>query len=101
MKNYKLVRDKIPEIIRKKGLKPITHAASKKEYETRLREKLVEESKEFQKSGENEELADILEVINAIIKTKKTTIKKIEKIRKQKRKERGSFGKKIILKINR
>ena len=85
MRYDKLVRDRIPEIIRKEGRNPVTHTAGKKEYSAKLREKLVEESREFQKSGENEELADILEVINAIIKENKTTLKKIEKIRKQKK----------------
>ena len=35
-----MVRDKIPEIIKKSNLKPVTHKAGKKEFEQKLIEKL-------------------------------------------------------------
>ena len=40
MEYTKLVRDKIPEIIRNKGETPIIHIAEPKEYEQALRLKL-------------------------------------------------------------
>ena len=97
MKYNKLVRDKIPEIIKNKGIVPITHIASDDEYWTKLKEKLQKEVDEFMKDDNAEELADILEVINAICGYKKINKNKLEKLRKKKSKERGGFKYKIIL----
>ena len=93
----KLVRDKIPEYIISKGKKPIIHIAGKKEYWQKLKEKLGEEVKEFQKSEKLEEIADILEVIDAIIIFKKIDKGKLKMLQQQKTKERGAFKKRIIL----
>lgn len=97
MKYDKLVRDKIPEIIKRKGGTPVTHIAGNKEYWKKLKEKLLEEAKEFFDSDTIEELADIQEVINTICSYKKFDKRKIEAVRKKKAKERGAFKKKIIL----
>lgn len=97
MKYNKLVRDKIPEYIRKKGGSPKIHTASQKEYGLKLKEKLKEELKEFEESESIEEIADIEEVIEAIVRFKKFSKKKIISIKNNKRKERGGFKKKIIL----
>jgi len=97
MKYNKLVRDKIPEIIRKRGEKCKTHIANDKEYWGKLKEKFLEEIKEFSENETIEEMADILEVIDAVCIFKKFNKKKLELVKKQKAKERGRFEKKIIL----
>jgi len=97
MKYDKLVRDKIPEYIKKKGGTPIIHIANNEEYWKKLKEKLLEEMKEFFEDETIEEMADIQEVIDAISNYKKFNKKQIESERKKKIKERGAFKKKIIL----
>jgi predicted house-cleaning noncanonical NTP pyrophosphatase (MazG superfamily) len=97
VKYNKLVRDRIPEIIRKKGEVAITHIASKKEYWKKLKEKLEEEANEFLNDSSKDELIDILEIVNAICDFKKIDRKKLETLRKKKIKDRGGFKKRIIL----
>lgn len=97
MRYNKLVRDKIPLILNKKGIKTSTHIADDKEYWQKLKEKLEEEVDEFLKSSTEAELVDILEVINAILDFKKINKKQLELKRKKKAKERGGLKKKIIL----
>jgi predicted house-cleaning noncanonical NTP pyrophosphatase (MazG superfamily) len=72
-KNGKLVRDKIPEIIKKQGETPITYILDEESYLCELRVKLKEELREFLEIRDTvdiehkiEELADLLEVINAL-----------------------------------
>ncbi len=47
MSQGKLVRDKIPQIIRSNGLEPVIYTMGSDEYDTRLRDKLREEVEEF------------------------------------------------------
>ena len=93
----KLVRDKIPEIIRQKGLRPITHKVNDEEYWEKLKQKLEEEVNEFLEKENSEELADILEVINAICEFKKINKNELKSIRKEKFEKRGGFKGRIIL----
>ena len=97
MKCNKLVRDRIPEIIKQKGKVPITHIADNREYWQKLKEKLQEEVDEFIKDSNEEELADILEIVYTICDFKKINKEKLEILRKKKARERGSFKNKIIL----
>lgn len=97
MKYNKLVRDKIPEIIKSKGAVPITHIASDKEYRQKLKDKLYEEVNEFLENPNKEELADILEVVDALCDLYKIDKNKLEQIRKEKAEKRGGFKDKIIL----
>lgn len=97
MKFNKLIRDKIPEIIKKNNEIPVTYIAGDEEYFIKLKEKLEEEIKEFLEEGRDEELADILEVIYAICDFKHINRKELEEMRKKKAEERGGFKNKIIL----
>ena len=97
MKYDKIVRDRIPEIIKKKGGNAVIHIADDKEYWLKLKEKLGEEIKEFIDSESVEEMADVLEVLEAVIKFKKFKKRRLNTVKAKKFKERGGFKKKIIL----
>lgn len=97
MQFNKLVRDNIPEIIKKDGREPITRIAKGKEYEEALRDKLYEEVLEFLEEPSIEEVADILEVLHAICILKGVDLELLEEVRKKKTIERGGFEKGIIL----
>jgi len=93
----KLVRDKIPEIIKKDNISPKYYAAGHEEYYKALIVKLNEEVTEFIKSNNIEELADILEVVYAIAEHNNIEKDKLEEIRIKKALERGQFKNKTIL----
>lgn len=93
----KLVRDKIPTIIREKGGDPKIRVASKDELDVLLREKIVEEAQEFLYSGDSEELVDIQEAIEALIKLRKTDPALLELQRHSKLLARGGFSEGYVL----
>jgi predicted house-cleaning noncanonical NTP pyrophosphatase (MazG superfamily) len=93
----KLVRDKIPQIIRSKGQEPIIYTADTEEYCIRLRDKLREEVEEYLASdNDREELADILEVLYALARQAGTDQHELEKLRAAKAEKRGGFADRII-----
>lgn len=98
MASYKkLVRDKIPDIIRKNGEQPITKILNKEEYLEELIKKLKEEIAEFDKDRSVEELADIKEVTIAIREALGIHASELEEVRRQKAAKNGRFTKKIYL----
>jgi predicted house-cleaning noncanonical NTP pyrophosphatase (MazG superfamily) len=98
----KLVRDKIPQIIRAKGLEPVVYVADADEYAARLRDKLTEEVREFLDSdGDPWELADVLEVVYALAQLGGTDPEQLEKLRAAKADERGGFADRVIWSGNR
>jgi predicted house-cleaning noncanonical NTP pyrophosphatase (MazG superfamily) len=62
----KLVRDKIPEIIKESGRTCDYHIADEAEHKTRLFEKMHEELHEFMADPCCDEAADMLEVVRAL-----------------------------------
>lgn len=99
MKKTKLVRDKIPELIKKQGGNPVTHIANDAEYWEKLKGKLAEEFTEFKEDESIEEFADMLEVIRAISKYKGFDEETTEQVRSKKFGERGGFENWILLEI--
>ena len=97
-KYYKLVRDRIPEIIEANGQTCISETLSNEEYLRLLDEKLAEELAEYQASKSLEELADLLEVMRAVVKARGWTLEQLEQLRAEKATKRGRFEKKIMLK---
>ena len=94
----KLVRDRIPEIIKKGGGKCKYHIITDdNEYLEKLHEKLQEEIGEFKAIPSGEEFADILEVLEAISKFYGYHIDAIKDTKKDKKAKRGGFDKRIVL----
>lgn len=93
----KLVRDKIPDVIREDGKEPTVHCVDGEEYADRLVEKLAEEGAEYRDSRDPEELADLLEVVHAIRKHHGLTNAELEQIRARKAANRGRFTDGVVL----
>ncbi len=98
MKYNKLVRDKIPDIIKKNNETPVFHIAKDDaEFEKKLHEKLREEVDEFLQHESVAEMADVFEVITEILKFHGWTLEGVIETQKKKAAERGTFSKRIIL----
>lgn len=93
----KLVRDRIPEIIREKGHEPSIRMASDEELDLLIREKIVEESKELLVAGTLEEIADIVEAILGLLDLRAISWTELENMRLKKKEERGGFEKGFVL----
>ena len=93
----KLVRDKIPEIIKVSGKTCETGVLSDEEYLQMLDKKLDEELAEYHQEQNIEELADLLEVLYATAKARGYSIEKLEQVRVDKQKARGGLDKKVLL----
>lgn len=97
----KLVRDEIPEKIKRKGEPCSSYIADDDEYWERLKAKLLEEAQEAVQAENpvkmTEEIGDILEVIEAMLKFKKVPYSYAIQWKEEKAKELGRFNKKIIL----
>jgi predicted house-cleaning noncanonical NTP pyrophosphatase (MazG superfamily)/NTP pyrophosphatase (non-canonical NTP hydrolase) len=98
----KLVRDRIPEIIRGDGLDPVITTADPAKYAARLRDKLGEEVAEFLASdGDPMELADILEVVYALAAAGGTGPAELESLRAAKAASNGAFTQRLVWHGNR
>lgn len=100
IEHNKLVRDKIPEIIRNSGNQCETTALSNLDYIKALREKLVEEAKETAIAPPEEivqELADVMEVIDALMAAAGIEPETVKEIQREKRSQRGGFDNRIKL----
>lgn len=97
----KLVRDRIPEIMRQDGWDPKTRILGEDEYAVALRDKLIEEATELHDAiGRDEivkELGDLWEVVEALMKQKDISLTEVQSLKQKRRMERGGFDDKIFL----
>ena len=96
----KLVRDKIPEIIKGNGGEPYTRILDDLEYKKELEKKLNEEYQEvLEANGKDrvEELADMVEIIKALALLEDSSLEEVIEIAKEKALKRGAFKDKIYL----
>lgn len=97
----KLIRNKIPQIIKANGKTPTTRILSQEEYITEICKKAEKELTEYleatTKEHKLEELSDLLELINALAGHEGTTLEEINNIRKKKAEERGGFSDRVFL----
>ena len=93
----KLVRDKIPEIIKAAGKTCFTHKADIPEYQLLLHDKMIEELSEFMEEPCLEEAADMWEVFISILRHWDLDLSDVIFKAEDKRKDRGSFKEGIVL----
>lgn len=96
----KLVRDKVPQLIRESGRVWATATMEWQDYIGALGAKLVEEAQEA--AGQTGdaligELADLYEVIDSLLAAHGISAETVLEAQRQKRAERGGFGGRICL----
>ena len=89
----KLVRDRIPDVIRASGREPeVTHVKGEMLRQA-LKDKLIEEALELKDTEDvEEELADVLEVVDAIIGNYGIDRSKLAILQKEKHDRLGGFS---------
>ncbi|MBB6099656.1 putative house-cleaning noncanonical NTP pyrophosphatase (MazG superfamily) [Deinobacterium chartae] len=94
----KLVRDRIPDILRGQGKPCEVRTLGPGEYHAALLAKLEEEALEARESGGSlEELADVLEVLRALLAARGVAWEDLERARQRKRASRGGFEARVWL----
>lgn len=95
----KLIRDKLPDIMRDQGLEVFDRRLDDAEFDAALRAKLLEEAAEAAEAvGADDmagELADLSEVILALAQLHGLTAAEVEARRLAKRRERGGFDDRV------
>lgn len=97
----KLVRDNIPNIIRKNGATPVVRTLGTEAFRQELREKLCEEADEVRKATGRQalidELADVEEVFSALCEAHGVDRSELAAVRKRRARLNGAFTKKLFL----
>ena len=96
----KLIRDRLPAIMRAQGLQVFDRRLNAAEFIAALKDKLVEEAQEVGAATSQDdlidELADVMEVIAALADASGVTAGEIEARRQAKRAERGGFDERVF-----
>lgn len=97
----KLIRDQLPGIMQSQGMTLHKRSLEDDEFLQRLKEKLLEETREVIASQNleelTEELADVLEVIASLSKLSGISMEQIESKRLEKRESKGGFDQRIFM----
>ena len=93
----KLVRDKIPEMIKADGGVPVTRVLNNDDYLKKLISKLQFECDKLENGGDVGDLADIQEIVMAISERMDIAPGKLAEVMAKKAVERGAFKKRIYL----
>ncbi|GAB3084028.1 nucleoside triphosphate pyrophosphohydrolase [Pedococcus soli] len=99
-RHRKLVRDRVPAIIRSKGEEAQTTVLAPAEFTPALLDKLVEESVELRMAptrGQLDELADVWEVLTTVVTELGFTLDEVEQAASFKRIVRGGFSERVWL----
>lgn len=96
----KLVRDRVPEIIRQDGHGAVTRVLDHDGFLAELLAKLVEEAQEARVASADDlpaELADVLEVLQAAVTAASMTWEELLAVAGGKRARRGGFSRQLFL----
>ncbi len=97
----KLVRDRIPEIVKEAGWKPTLRTLKKSEFLGAVKKKFLEETGELMQSKDKkgiiDEIVDIQELLDVLAAEIKLTKPVLKKLQIAKRKKRGGFEKRLFL----
>jgi predicted house-cleaning noncanonical NTP pyrophosphatase (MazG superfamily) len=94
----KLIRDRLPAMMRAQGLTVFERPLDDAAYLDALKAKLVEEAEEARSAGPDDlagELADVLEVVLALAAAQGVSREDLEALRLRKREARGGFDARI------
>ena len=101
VKYNKLIRDRIPEIIKEAGWKPAVRILKKNEFLNAIKKKIFEEAEELiqarDKKGIIDEIVDIQELLDVLALEIGLSKPKVKKLQTAKRKKRGGFKKRLFL----
>ena len=96
----KLIRDRLPSIMRAQGLKVFDRRLNDAEFVAALKDKLLEEAHEVGAAADKtdliDELADVMEVIAALAEASGVPLQAVEERRQAKRDERGGFDERVF-----
>lgn len=97
----KLVRDRIPDLIRADGREPAVQVLDDAAYAVALRAKLQEEAREVAEAQSRtavlEELADVYEVLLALARSAAFDLRDVQEAAQLKAEQRGAFHGRLYL----
>jgi len=93
----KLVRDKLPQLIKESGRDYTSRILDENEYYNALLDKVIEEIEEYRISGNEEELADVYEVLDCLVQLKEYEPMHLDYLKLIRREARGSYKDRILL----